>query len=84
MPEWVDPSALRSLRHEAKWKTIIYGERYVLDHIIPVTHPLVCGLTVPWNLRVVTYQHNARKSNKLYDPPEQLDLLSNPEQLGFL
>jgi 5-methylcytosine-specific restriction endonuclease McrA len=35
-----------------------------VDHIIPIKHPLVCGLHVPENLQMLTRSVNARKSNK--------------------
>lgn len=35
-----------------------------VDHIIPIKHPLVCGLHVPENLQMLTRSQNAKKSNK--------------------
>lgn len=53
-----------------------------LDHIIPLNHPRVCGLTVPWNLRTVPRAANISKSNawcqwhgELFPKDEQLELV---------
>lgn len=35
-----------------------------VDHIIPVNHPLVCGLTVSWNLQLMTRADNISKGNE--------------------
>lgn len=46
------------------------GIRHAVDHEIPLQGEDVCGLHVPWNLRVITQEENLKKSNKLVAPPE--------------
>lgn len=73
-PDWVDRKELAALHAEAKRLTETSGVYHVLDHIVPVSHPDVCGLTVPWNLRVITWAQNASKGNKWH--PQQMDLFA--------
>ena len=70
IPAWITAEqklAMREMYLQAQKLTKITGERYVVDHIIPLISPDVCGLHVPWNLRVITQEENLKKSNKLLD-----------------
>lgn len=67
-PKWITTGhklAMRQLYLQAMELTKLTGERYVVDHIVPLISDVVCGLHVPWNLRVITQDENLRKSNKL-------------------
>ena len=63
MPFWADKSAIKEIYNEAKILTKNTGVEYHVDHIIPIRHPLVCGLHVEHNLRVITKSENSQKSN---------------------
>jgi 5-methylcytosine-specific restriction endonuclease McrA len=67
-PKWVTAEqklAMRMLYLQAQELTRTTGERYVVDHIVPLINDEVCGLHVPWNLRVITQEENLQKSNKI-------------------
>lgn len=69
-PKWItteQKQAMRQLYLSAQRLTKLTGVRYVVDHIVPLINPDVCGLHVPWNLRVMTQEENLKKSNKLLD-----------------
>ena len=44
-------------------------EDMTVDHIIPITSPIVCGLHGSWNMQYLTRSANSKKGNSL--PPHQ-------------
>jgi 5-methylcytosine-specific restriction endonuclease McrA len=73
-PKWITVEqklAMRGLYLQAQQLTKLTGERYVVDHIVPLINEDVCGLHVPWNLRVITQEENLKKSNKLLANAEE-------------
>ena len=56
-PSWVDLSTILKI-----YKRAAKAGKQV-DHIVPLQHPLVCGLHVPWNLQLLTPQENQSKNN---------------------
>ena len=67
-PSWLSAKQrydIKQLYLIAVTMTKTTGEQYVVDHIIPLHGVNVCGLHVPWNLRVITQEENLKKSNKV-------------------
>lgn len=68
----MDRKELRQWVAKRNKLTLDTGVEHVIDHIVPLNHPMVCGLNVPWNWRIITRQQNAAKSNAFC--PDQLEL----------
>lgn len=62
-PGWANKNVIKKLYEEAQQLTKETGIRHEVDHIIPIKHPMVCGLHVETNLRVISAMLNLRKSN---------------------
>ncbi|MDZ7804699.1 DUF4224 domain-containing protein [Thiohalophilus sp.] len=68
-PGWADKAEIRKVYRKAKTMTDRArrsGKKacYVVDHVIPITNELVCGLHVQDNLRIITARQNGIKHNK--------------------
>ena len=63
MPAWVDKTELTKIYEQCCRLTDMIGVKYSVDHIVPITHSLVCGLHVPWNLQILPAWQNSAKSN---------------------
>lgn len=68
-PPWVSPGDLSAVFALAATLSRETGIKHSVDHIVPLTHPLVCGLHVPWNLRVIPLRDNLRKGNSFRAEP---------------
>lgn len=66
-PKWLnadDLSAISECYRTASDLAYLFGENVHVDHILPIKSPSVCGLHVPWNLRVVPALVNWSKNNR--------------------
>lgn len=74
-PPWADVDAIRRLyRRAAELRR--QGHDVEVDHVVPLCHPLLCGLHIPLNLRIVPRKHNATKSDRTFpdQPYRQFDI----------
>lgn len=72
-PVWLSPldkNRIRRLYKKARKQGLS------VDHIVPLSSPLVCGLHVPWNLQLMPRKANMAKSNTHWPgcPFEQMEL----------
>jgi hypothetical protein len=69
-PKWLTAEQLKDIQTEyelSAWCSKVMGIKYNVDHIVPLQGKTVCGLHVPWNLRVIPASDNFKKSNKFHD-----------------
>lgn len=76
-PTWADADAMQAIYDHARQLTRETGTPHEVDHVVPLNHPLVCGLHCPANLQVLPHEVNRRKSNNWWPDMwgEQTDLL---------
>lgn len=65
-PTWADIDRIREVYMAAQWLTSITGIVHHVDHIVPLTSDLVCGLHVENNLQVLPGPENLRKHNRAW------------------
>jgi len=62
-PKWADINCIEEIYKKSKVLSEM-GQHYHVDHIVPLNHPLVCGLHVEHNLQIITKEENSKKNNK--------------------
>lgn len=63
MPKWANSFFIGEAYSLSEMRTKMLGIKYTVDHTVPLIHPLVCGLHVEHNLRVIPASENYSKSN---------------------
>jgi hypothetical protein len=62
-PLWSSMAECEGRWRESEQLTRDTGIQHSVDHIVPISHPLVCGLHCPSNLRIIPLAENIHKSN---------------------
>ena len=57
-PGWASIEIIEEIYREAEQLSM------QVDHIVPIQHPLVCGLHVEYNLQVISAKDNQSKGNR--------------------
>jgi uncharacterized protein YdaU (DUF1376 family) len=66
-PRWLsddDRRLIIEIYSRSSIVTASTGIKHEVDHIVPIRSSVVCGLHVPWNLRILPATENRKKSNK--------------------
>ena len=63
-PAWTNHVAVREFYSFAGVKSKLTGEKWTVDHIVPLNSELVCGLHTHYNLQVILGSENSSKHNR--------------------
>ena len=75
-PEWLTNAQrleMARMTRRAYKVSKVTGVAHDVDHIVPERGKNVCGLCVPWNLRIITSAANIRKNNRILSESELSD-----------
>lgn len=77
-PAWLDDADKMRIRQIYR---TAHARGLTVDHIVPLSSTIVCGLHVPWNLEAVPAGVNQQKSNKWWPgcPFEQPGMDFHPQ-----
>lgn len=63
-PRWVDHAEIQRRYDWAQLLAEEFGRPFHVDHVVPLTSPIVCGLHWHGNLAVIPAPDNQAKSNR--------------------
>lgn len=75
-PPWADRGEIRRIYEEGVRLSKRMNMEFVVHHEIPISHRNVCGLHVPWNLKVVSRRFKDGVGRKFNSEKESRELLN--------
>lgn len=64
-PSWVSKQDIQKIYVARKQISLDTGLLHHVDHVVPLRGKAVCGLHVPWNLRIIPAKENFQKGAKM-------------------
>lgn len=75
-PTWANKEKIGEIYRQADFMRQLSGMDYEVDHIVPITSKIVCGLHCEHNLQIITAEENMKKKNLYWpDMPEYVGAL---------
>lgn len=65
-PPWANKFFIREIYELAQLRTMATGVLHDVDHIVPITHELVCGLHCEANMQIIPSDLNKSKGNRYW------------------
>lgn len=81
-PVWADQGKIAEYYSAADFLSMVTGEWYNVDHIVPLQSELVCGLHWEGNMQILTRRENYKKSNRWWPDMPAMDEFEYPEWDG--
>jgi hypothetical protein len=73
VPLWADPAQMATVYAKAQELSVAFGISLEVDHVVPLTSPLVCGLHTADNLQLLATGANRSKGNRYWpDMPGEI------------
>ena len=66
MPSWANEFFIEEAYHLAQLRSSMFGFPWHVDHVVPLTSKLVCGLHTETNLQVIPGVENLSKNNRYW------------------